>query len=221
MYSKNFQYIMRPLAVRLIDFVSLDTIVTRDQGLPRTLYIRLAHTLYDYYVDMISGGIRMEGADNLIRELYTKVINFIAENIHPTPLPTTTTPPPMGWGIDAEIQHITHMILHDDDITPRPIEKTRGYMFLKAFGNELGVIRMNPESVEDLIAQIAAKVVLVGETDRLSMVPILLRREQVQTLMGVPTSLLWSTMTMTSIQIKDSKLTTENSVWAKDITLRY
>ena len=210
MYSKNLELMLRPLAGKLVDFLSINTVMTHNQALPRTIYLRLSQTLCNIFLEMMDAGIRLEGADNLVRDLYTKIMTFIADKI----------PETISTKIIGELQHIQSSILHDDHITPRPVEETKGYMFLKAFGNELGVIRMNPESVEDLIAQIAAKVVLVGETDRLSMVPILLGREQVQTLMGVPTSLLWSTMTMTSIQIKDSKLTTEDSVWAKDITLR-
>ena len=131
--------------------------------------------------------------------------------------PTISTTSP---GIISEIQHIQNMILHDDDITPRPIEKTRGYMFTKAFGNELGVIRIDADSVEKFLEKIATKLVLLGESSKLSIVPILLIRQEIQTMMGLPTSLVWSSMTMTSVQAADSKLNTPTTLWGKDIALR-
>ena len=186
--------------------------MTQDQGLPRDVYVKLGQAICKYYMDMLDAGIRMEGADNIVRDLFTLVMKVFEENV-----PKTST----SSVLISEMQHIQNMILHDDDITPRPIEKTRGYMFTKAFGNELGVIRIEAESVEKFLEKIASKLVLLGESSKLSIVPILLIRQEVQTLMGFPTSLVWSSMTMTSIQTADSKLTTKTTVWGKDITLRY
>ena len=211
-YSRNFEFLLRPLVSRLLDFFSLSSIMTQDQGLPRTVYVKLGQAIYNYYVDMLDAGIRMEGADNLVRDLFTLVMKAIEENF---PTISTTSP-----GIISEIQHMQNMILHDDDIMPRPIEKTRGYMFTKAFGNELGVIRIDADSVEKFLEKIATKLVLLGESSKLSIVPILLIRQEVQTMMGLPTSLVWSSMTMTSVQAADSKLNTPTTLWGKDITLR-
>ena len=175
--------------------------------------MKLTKEYCGYFLNAFEMGLRFEGADTYFQQLYEKFTT-------PEMLDTYST---YTRSFVRDLKRI-HKILTEEDITERPIEQTRGYIFFRTLGSELGLIRFNKTTLDNLYSDLIENLMTLGKNrffDVTSLPPVGVRA---QTPMGVMMFNDMSLLTMTSIHTDeaiDTITTTKNLLLAKHVTLRY
>lgn len=209
-YSQNRQYFLTRLGLTVFRHLETSFITTPEQAIPRSFLMRLTREYCGYFMNVIEMGVRLEGADTYLQELYEKL--FAPEMLETYPM-----------HIRSYMKDLTrlHQIIKKGDLTFRSTEKPEGHIFFKVLGNELGIYRLDENTLIDFGNQVFDELMTLGKNRIFDIQSLFPAQLKAQTPMGVTMFSDVLLISMTSLHTDDStKAANKDVMWAKDITLR-
>jgi hypothetical protein len=209
-YSKNTRYIIASVTRRLGFVLRSSKIHDHTQALPVNGYLNIAQAVSGYYVNLLETGFRVEGLDHVVKDF---ILNWAKTQQMPENV--------FSGKFRKEIDQLQSLLT--DEYVPKTLDETKGYIFFKHLGNEIGVFTVKDMQTWD-IKKYMEETLYSWESrvNYFTVMPFVHATIKINTPFGVPMVADWSSVAVFSLHSeKVDQINDQDTLIHRHITPRF